>query len=151
MAVKLVHRVRTPAPPSVVWGVLGTPANWPLFDVFLSKVKGASREAVVGQHLVGISRWTVLGIPLDVLEVEPERRLVMRVRTAPGITEELTFVLTPTTKGGTDVRVSIVVEGLFAGAAAPLLWLANGLNAHVLASRTAVLARDRAERAKTVA
>jgi uncharacterized protein YndB with AHSA1/START domain len=138
--VKLVHRVRTPAPPALVWDVLGTPANWPLFDVFLSKVKGSTRAATVGQHLVGISRWTVLGIPLDVLEVDPERRLVMRVRTAPGITEELTFVLTPTTNGGTDIRVSIVVEGLFARAAAPLLWLANGLNAHVLASRTAALA-----------
>ena len=151
MVVKLVHRVRTPAPPPIVWEVLGTPTNWPLFDVFLSKVKGSSREAVVGQHLVGISRWTVLGIPLDVLEVEPERRLVMRVRTAPGITEELTFVLTPTTRGGTDIRVSIVVEGLFARAAAPVLWLANGLNAHVLASRTALLARADRSRAETVA
>ena len=144
---KLVHRVRTPAPPSLVWSVLGTPSNWPLFDLFLSKVKGSTREAVVGQHLVGVSRWTVLGIPLDVVEVEPERRLVMRVRTAPGITEELTFVLTPTTRGGTDIRLSIVVDGLFARPAAPVLWLANGLNARVLAARTSTLARA----AKTVA
>lgn len=138
---RLVHRVRTPASPAEVWSVLGTPASWPLFDVFLSKVKGSTREAQVGQHLVGVSRWTVLGIPLDVLEVEPEKRLVMRVRTAPGITEELTFVLTPTTRGGTDIRVSIVVDGLFARPAAPVLWLANGLNARVLATRTARLAR----------
>ncbi len=138
---KLVHRVRTSASPSQVWEVLGTPTNWPLFDVFLSKVKGSSRAAQVGQHLVGVSRWTVLGIPLDVLEVEPEQRLVMRVRTAPGITEELTFVLTQTTKGGTDIRVSIVVDGLFARPAAPVLWLANGLNARVLANRTARMAR----------
>jgi hypothetical protein len=75
----------------------------------------------------------------------------MRVRTAPGITEELTFVLTPTTNGGTDIRVSIVVEGLFARAAAPLLWLANGLNAHVLASRTAALACASRPRVETVA
>ena len=125
---KLVHRVRTPASPAQVWEVLGTPANWPQFDLFLSKVKGSSAPARVGQHLVGISRWTVLGIPLDVLEVEPEQRLVMRIRTAPGITEELTFVLTPTTKGGTDIRVSMVVEGIFARPAIPALWLAAGLN-----------------------
>lgn len=148
---RLVHRVRTPAPPAMVWEVLGTPANWPLFDLFLSKVKGSTRAAEVGLHLVGISRWTVLGIPLDVLEVEPERRLVMRVRTAPGITEELTFVLTETTRGGTDIRLSIVVEGLFARPAAPVLWLANGLNARVLAARTATMARAARRTAKTVA
>jgi hypothetical protein len=135
----------------MVWSILGTPANWPLFDLFLSKVKGSTRAAEVGLHLVGISRWTVLGIPLDVLEVDPERRLVMRVRTAPGITEELTFVLTETTKGGTDIRVSIVVDGLFARPAAPLLWLANGLNARVLAARTATMARAARRTAKTVA
>ena len=148
---RLVHRVRTPASPAEVWSVLGTPASWPLFDVFLSKVKGSSRSAEVGQHLVGVSRWTVLGIPLDVLEVVPEKRLVVRVRTAPGITEELTFGLTPTTRGGTDIRLSIVVEGLFAGPAAPLLWLANGVNARVLASRTARLARAARRSTKTVA
>jgi uncharacterized protein YndB with AHSA1/START domain len=148
---KLVHRVRTPASPSVVWSVLGTPTNWPLFDLFLSKVKGSSRAAEVGQHLVGVSRWTVLGIPLDVLEVDPERRLVMRVRTAPGISEELTFVLTPTTRGGTDIRVSIVVEGLFARPAAPLLWLANGFNARLLATRTSTMARAARRTRKTVA
>lgn len=148
---KLAHRVRTSASPAQVWALLGTPKQWPQFDVFLTKVRGTDRSATVGQHLVGISRWTKLGIPLDVLEVEPEQRLVMRVRTAPGITEELTFVLTPTTKGGTDVCVSIVVEGLFAGPAAPVLWLANGLNARVLAHRTHRLARQARKATKTVA
>jgi uncharacterized protein YndB with AHSA1/START domain len=139
---KLAHRVRTSATPAQVWAVLGTPASWPQFDVFLAKVRGTTRAAEVGQHLVGISRWTTLGIPLDVLEVVPEQRLVMRVRTAPGITEELTFVLTPTTKGGTAISLSIVVDGLFAGPAAPVLWLANGLNARVLAARTQRMARQ---------
>ena len=131
--------------------MLGTPKNWPQFDVFLSKVRGTDRPATVGQHLVGVSRWTALGIPLDVLEVEPERRLVLRVRTAPGLTEELTFVLTPTTRGGTAIALSLVVEGLFAGPAAPILWLANGLNARVLAARTHRLARQTRRTAKTVA
>ncbi len=148
---KLAHRVRTSATPAQVWELLGTPTHWPQFDVFLTKVRGAERPAAVGQHLVGISRWTKLGIPLDVLEVVPEQRLVMRVRTAPGITEELTFVLTPTIKGGTDIAVSLVVEGLFAGAAAPVLWVANGLNARVLARRTHKLARRVRRSAKTVA
>ncbi|MCW2498825.1 MAG: Polyketide cyclase / dehydrase and lipid transport [Frankiales bacterium] len=148
---KLVHRVRTSAPPALVWELLGHPDRWPQFDVFLRKVRGTSRPAAVGQHLVGISRWTALGIPVDVLEVEPERRLVMRVRTAPGITEELTFVLTPTTRGGTDIALCLVVDGLFARPAVPLLWLANGLNARVLAARTQRLARARQRVATSVA
>ena len=140
---RLTHRVRTAASPSLVWEVLGDPARWPEFDVFLTKVRGADGPAAAGQHLVGISRWTVLGIPLDVVEATPEERLVMRVRTAPAVTEELTFVLTPTTKGGTVITVSLVVEGLLARPAVPLLWLANGLNARVLASRTTRLAKSR--------
>ena len=139
---RLAHRVRTSASPSQVWALLGNPTQWPQFDVFLSKVRGTQRGAAVGQHLVGISRWTKLGIPLDVLDVDPERKLVLRIRTAPGITEELTFVLTPTTKGGTDIAMGIVVEGLFARAAAPVLWLANGLNVRVLAARTHGIARS---------
>lgn len=138
---RLRHRVRTSASPALVWEVLGTPARWPEFDVFLTRVRGVAGRAVAGQHLVGVSRWTALGIPLDVLEAVPEERLVLRVRTAPAITEELTFVLTPTTKGGTDIAVSIVVEGLLARPAVPVLWLANGLNARVLAARTHRLAK----------
>ena len=145
-----VHTVHTKATPAQVWAVLGTPTNWPQFDLFLSKVRGTDRPASVGQHLVGISRWTQLGIPLDVLEVVPEHRLAMRVRTAPGMTEELTFVLTPTTRGGTDISISIVVDDLFARAAAPLLWAANGLNIRVLARRTSRFARQN-RRAQTVA
>lgn len=148
---RLAHRVRTSASPAQVWSVLGTPLNWPQFDVFLRKVRGTQRGAAVGQHLVAISRWTSLSIPLDVLEVIPEHRLVVRVRTAPGITEELTFVLTPTTKGGTDIAVGMVVEGLFARPAAPVLWLANGLNARVLAARTHRIARTTRRTTKTVA
>jgi uncharacterized protein YndB with AHSA1/START domain len=148
---KLVHRVQTSATPAEVWSMLGTPKHWPQFDVFLSKVRGTDRPAAVGQHLVGVSRWTALGIPLDVLEVDPENRLVMRVRTAPGITEELTFVLTPTTRGGTAITLSIVVDGLFAGPAAPVLWLANGLNARVLAARTHRISRRERRASRTVA
>ncbi|MCU1595570.1 MAG: Polyketide cyclase / dehydrase and lipid transport [Frankiales bacterium] len=148
---KLAHRVRTSASPTQVWAMLGTPRNWPQFDVFLASVRGTTSAAAVGQHLVGVTRWVKLGIPLDVLEVDPEKRLVMRVRTAPGITEELTFVLTPTTRGGTDIAVSIVVDGLFARAAAPVLWAAGGLTTRVLAHRTHRLARQTRRAAKTVA
>lgn len=138
---RLTHRVRTSASPALVWEVLGNPSRWPEFDVFLTKVRGADGPAIAGQHLVGISRWTTLGIPLDVVEALPEQRLVMRVRTAPAVTEELTFLLTPTTKGGTVITVALVVEGLLARPAVPLLWLANGINARVLAARTHRLAR----------
>lgn len=148
---KLAHRVRTSASPAQVWEVLGSPALWPTFDLFLRQVRGAGSPAVVGQHLVGLARGTGLGIPLDVLEVVPEQRLVMRIRTAPGVTEEITFQLTPTTRGGTSIAVGIVVDGLFAVPAAPLLWLANGLNARVLAARTARTARRSRRPARGVA
>lgn len=138
---RLRHAVRTSATPAQVWQVLGTPNRWPEFDVFLSKVRGAPDRAAAGQHLVGVSRWTALAIPLDVVEVVPESTLVLRVRTAPALTEELTFTVTPMTKGGSEIAVSIVVDGLLARPAVPVLWLANGLNARVLAARTHRLAK----------
>jgi hypothetical protein len=45
----------------------------------------------------------------------------------------------------------LVLVKLFARPAAPVLWLANGLNARVLASRTARLARTARRSSKTVA
>lgn len=133
---KLTHHVRTSASPALVWQTLGRPSQWPEFDVFLRGVRGVDGPATPGQHLVGVARALSLGIPLDVLEVDPERRLVLRVRTVPGLTEEVTFVVTPTVRGGSEIRVSVVLEGLLARPAVLPLWLANGLNARVLAART---------------
>ena len=138
---KLTHHVRTSASPALVWQTLGRPSQWPDFDVFLRAVRGVQGPAAQGQHLVGIARVLSLGIPLDVLEVEPERRLVIRVRTVPGLSEEVTFVVTPTLRGGSDIRVSVVLDGLLARPAVVPLWLANGLNARVLAARTHRAAR----------
>lgn len=133
---RLTHHVRTSASPAMVWQTLGRPSHWPEFDVFLRGVRGAEGSASPGQHLVGVARLLSLGIPLDVLEVDPERRLVLRVRTVPGLSEEVTFVITPTVKGGSDIRVSVVLEGPLSRPAVLPLWLANGLNARVLAART---------------
>lgn len=139
---KLAHRVRTSATPQQVWDLLGVPRLWPQFDLFYRRVRGADGRALAGQHLVGVSRWWSLGIPVDVLEAVPGERLVVRVRTAPGVTEEVTHVLTPTTRGGTDIHVSVVVEGLFAGPAVLPLWVASGLTTRVLAARTHQRARQ---------
>ena len=134
---RLAHRVRTTASPEQVWEVLGDPCRWPECELLLRRVRGDVAQVRTGQHLVGILRLGRLGLPLDVLEAVPGERLVVRARTIPGIAEELTIVLTPTTRGGTEVRVSVVVDGLLAGAALPTAWLAAGLTARVLARRTA--------------
>ncbi len=148
---RLAHSVRTSASPSEVWELFGTPAAWPQFDLFLRRVRGTEGQAAPGQHLVGVARWWALGIPLDVLEAVPDERLVLRVRTAPGLTEEVTHVLTPTVRGGTDIRTSVVVEGLFARPAAVPLWLASGLTTRLLAARTHRLARGRRRTAEGAA
>ena len=148
---KLVHRVRTSASPAEVWELIGTPSQWPQFELSLRRVRGASGGAQAGQHLVGVARWWALGIPLDVLEVVPYERLVLRIRTAPGVTEETTYVLTPTVRGGTDISTSVVVEGMFARQAALPLWLASGMTTRVLAARAHRLARGRRRTAEGAA
>ncbi len=80
-------------------------------------------------------------IPVDVLEAVPERRLVVRVHTAPGLVQEMTSEITPHVRGGCDLTVSVVVEGVFARLAALPLWVTAGLTARVLARRVERLAR----------
>ena len=140
---RLVHRVRTTASPAQVWELLGDPARWPQFDLFLRRVREGDGPASTGQQLVGVARWWSLAVPLEVLEAVPGERLVLRVRTAPGVTEEVTHVLVPTTRGGTVITVGIVVDGPFALPAALPLWLASGLTSRVLAARSHLLARGR--------
>src|SRR5688500_6139543 len=132
---RLVHRVHTSASPAQVWAMLGDPASWPQFDLWFRRVRGAHGPVAAGQHLLGLGRLVSLRIPVDVLEAVPERRLVLLVHVAPGVRGEVTHELTPTVRGGCDVRVSVVVEGLFARAAFVPLWVSTGVTARVLATR----------------
>ncbi|MCW2817530.1 MAG: hypothetical protein JWR42_317 [Marmoricola sp.] len=138
---KLSHRVRTTASPAEVWQVLGDPKRWPEFDLCLLKVRGAHGSAAAGQHLLGLARVASLRIPVDVVEAVPDKRLVLLVHTAPGLRETITTEITPAVRGGSDLVVSVVVEGLWARAGALPLWLANGLNVRLLAARTDRTAR----------
>jgi len=131
---RLEHRVTTPASPAEVWALLGDLAAWPAFELFLRSVRGAHGPAAVGQRLMGRVRLSTVSIPIDVLEVVPEERLVVLVHTAPGLRERLAFDLTPSLRRGTDVRLSLSVEGLLALPAVLPLWLAGGLTARVLAA-----------------
>jgi hypothetical protein len=121
--------------------VLGEPARWPEFEPFLRRVRGAQRPAAAGQTLVGISRLYNVAVPIDVLEAAPGSRLVLRVHTAPGVRQTMAFELLPVVGGGSDVRVSVVVEGLFARPAAGPLWLSSVLTLRLLVARAERIAR----------
>lgn len=138
---RLAARARTTAGPAQVWEVLGSPARWPEFELWLRRVRGAHGPVAPGQAFVGVSRFYGIGVPVDVVEALPAQRLVLRVRTAPGITQTVAYDLLPTVHGGSDVRASVVVEGLFARAAAGPLWLAGALTLRLLVVRAERLAR----------
>ena len=138
---RLRHRVHTSATPAQVWTVLGDPQRWPEFDLLMHRIRGSAGQAVTGQHLLGIGRGGGLRIPVDVVEAVPERRLVLRIHAVPGVVEEITHEITPLLRGGCDLTVSVVVEGLFARVAFAPLWLAGGLTTRVLASRVERLAK----------
>lgn len=138
---RLTSRVRTAASPEQVWEVLGSPARWPEFEPWLRRVRGVPRPAAAGQALVGVSRFGAVAVPVDVLEATAGERLVLRVHTAPGVRQTLAFDLVPALPGGTDVRVCVHVEGLFARPAAVPLWLSSALTLRLLAVRSERLAR----------
>ncbi len=135
---RLVHRVHTRAAPSVVWQLLGDGAGWPLFELSLRAVRGRIRS---GEHIVALLRMSAVGIPVDVVEAIPEERLALVVHLLPGLREELTIDLTASVEGGTDIALSVVVDGLLARPAVLPLWLYDGLTARVLAARSDRLAR----------
>jgi uncharacterized protein YndB with AHSA1/START domain len=139
---KLAHRVQTSASPAQVWELLGDPGRWPSFNPAVRKVAGAPARVRTGQTLLAVARVTSLRIPVDVVDAVPERRLELVFHTAPGVRERVVTELAPRVRGGTVVRVDVVVEGLFARFAVAPLWLANGLVARVLVTQA-----DRAARA----
>ena len=138
---RLSHRLRTSAPPALVWEVLGQPSRWPEIEPFLRRVRGTGDTAAVGQALVGVSRLGSLAVPIDVVELDPGRRLVLRVHVAPGVGETVTVDVVPVVGGGSDIACGVVVDGLFARAAAAPLWLASGLTLRLLGARAERLAR----------
>ena len=138
---RLSSTARTSASPAQVWAVLGDPARWPDFEVFLRRIRGTHGMLAAGQTLVGVSRVGSLAVPMDVLEAEPGSRLVLRVHTAPGVRQTVTYEVLPRVVGGSDVRVGVVVEGLFARPAAVPLWLASALTLRLLVARAERLAR----------
>jgi hypothetical protein len=138
---RLEHRVRTSATPAQVWALLGNPGSWPLLDLTLRDVRGGGSRVVVGQRLMALIRLSAIGIPIDVLEAVPDERLVLLVHTAPGLHEQLSFDLTPSLRRGTDIRMSLVVDGPLAPAALVPRWLASCLATRVLAARTERQAR----------
>jgi hypothetical protein len=133
---RLQHRVATRASPAQVWSLLGNPTAWPTLDLSLRDVRGGGRRVSTGQRLMGLVRLSTIGIPIDVVEVVPEERLVLLVHIAPGLRERLAFDLTPSVDRGTDIRMSLVVEGPFALPAVLPRWIANALAVRVLAART---------------
>jgi uncharacterized protein YndB with AHSA1/START domain len=138
---RLVHAAHTSAPPAKVWELLGDPERWPEFDLWLRRVLGTTGRLTGGQMLMGLARMSVVRIPIDVVEAVEGQRLVLLVHIAPGVRQQVTTELTASVRGGCDVRVSVVVEGLFAAGAVLPLWLASGLTARVLAARTDAEAR----------
>ena len=138
---RLGHRVHTSATAAQVWDLLARPAAWPQFMLLLGRVRGADGEAQTGHRLLGITRVASIGIPVDVVEAVRERRLILLISTAPGLREQVTFHVTPAVRGGCEIEVAVVVEGLLAPLGTLPLFLASTLGTRLLAARAEGSAR----------
>ena len=75
------------------------------------------------------------------LEATPAARLVLLVHVLPGLREQVTYDVTPAARGGSDVVLSVVVDGPLGWPSVVPLFLAGGLTARLLARRTDRIAR----------
>jgi len=133
--VRISHRVTTPAEPDEVWAVLEDPSRWPEWDLFLRRVEGGRGRIREGQHLMVTVRGLPVRVPVDVRMVATGRRLGLTVHTAPGLREQVDHDVTRRPRGGSQVRVSTVLEGPFAPLAVVPLWCASALNTWMLGWR----------------
>lgn len=111
---RITHRAATRATADDVWAAIADPRRWPEHDVLLDRVECIRGPVAVGQHLVVVSRGLRLRIPVDVRLVVPGRHLGLTVQTAPGLTHEIDVMLTPRPRGGTQIRVQVLLDGVFA-------------------------------------
>ena len=146
MRVRLRHRATAAARPAEVWSLLGFPGRWPRYDVWLARVRAGwvsdpetgegppvAVEAAPGQRLVAVARVSGVPVPVDVLEVDPARRLVVLVHLAPGLRLRVATDLVETPRGQTQVTVTTEPEGPFALPSTGTLWLSSALTTRLLA------------------
>lgn len=136
MALSVRHRLHTLAPPERVWVQLSDPGRWPAVELTVARVEGASGPVAAGQHLLVVLRPSWLRVPVDVRVVEADRRLVVTVRVAPGLTQDVDVRLRPRADGGTDVTVRCDLTGPFAPTAWLPAWLSTALTGRVLVRRS---------------
>ena len=139
---RITHRVASRAGVDDVWAALGDPTRWPEHDVLVDRVECVRGHAREGQHLVVVTRGLRLRIPVDVRIVVPGRHLGLSVRTAPGLTHEIDVMLTPRPRGGTQVRVQVLLDGVFARWWWLPEWTTRAVSTRLLARR-AMRAADR--------
>jgi len=133
--VRINHRVTTPASPQEVWAVLENPSRWPEFDPFVRRVDSARGLVREGQHLMVVARGLPVRVPVDVRLVASGRRLGVTVHTMPGLREQIDHSVRARPRGGTEVRVTSVVEGPLARFALVPLWLSTGMRARMFGWR----------------
>jgi hypothetical protein len=135
-SVRVTHRVGTKAGADEVWAALGDPTRWPEHDVLVDHVECVRGKVREGQHLVVVTRGLRLRIPVDVRLVVPGRHLGLTVRTAPGLTHEIDVMLTPRPGGGAQVRVQVLLAGVFARWWWLPEWTTRAVSTRLLARRS---------------
>lgn len=96
-------------PPSTVFAVLADPTTYPHWLVGASDIRDVDENfpspGTKFHHLVGVKPFVVPD-STEVIDVEPDRRLKLRVRTRPFVVAEATFELV----GDTDRCVVTLTE-----------------------------------------
>ena len=126
------NRTVVACPPSAVFGVLSDPRTYDEFVVGTKRIRRFEPNwpevGSVFHHTLGAGPFVVRDLS-SVMEVDEERRLVLRAQMGPFTVNKVAFTLRPT-EGGTEVEiVEYPIEGPAAAvwnrALDGLMWLRN--------------------------
>jgi len=113
---RIEHCREVAAPPAAVWALLGEPARWPDFEILVAAVAEPSGAAAAGPAREGrdvlvVARGLGLRAPVRIRAAEPDRWLGLRVRTLPGLVEDVDHLIEPLAGRRCRVRVTVAVRG----------------------------------------
>lgn len=129
------HSATTDAAAGDVWDLMSSPASWPSFDPRIARIEGTSPAAGESAHLMAVTRFGGLRLPVDVENVRVGQSLTTMARILPGLNEIAEHQIVPVASGGTKIVSRVRASGPLGPIGAVPTWIGAEVVVRLLAWR----------------